>query len=232
MIQFDEHIFQMGWFNHQPVTHLLIIDPNFLGTSKHPRIRWSIKPGPSSTTMTRATSPSRWDKLMGRQRDNNGGKRSGEKDGNNEANMDDVKSMWNVILEFIAWYTWNPIDPCFIGVWGRLLEGCSKVMYTYIHECRKYYAHTQKATKLIRLYSHIYIEKAQPMLYDTNIRDGTSKRALHVTWNAWEKAFGTRRTGISNMGPASTWDPPLPISWTYIISIHQGIRRWESEHLE
>ena len=29
MIQYDEHIFQRGWFNHQPVTHLPTIDPNF-----------------------------------------------------------------------------------------------------------------------------------------------------------------------------------------------------------
>ena len=27
MIQFDEYIFQMGWFNHQPVIHIKIFAP-------------------------------------------------------------------------------------------------------------------------------------------------------------------------------------------------------------
>ena len=36
MIQFDEHIFQMGWFNHQLDTHRFNIFPYFHGNLRYP----------------------------------------------------------------------------------------------------------------------------------------------------------------------------------------------------
>ena len=101
-------------------------------------------------------------------------------------------------------------------------------MYTYIHECRKYYAPTHKRLQSWFVCIHIFThEKAQLyiQIYETGPPNGPC--TSHET------------RGRKRLGPGElrfrTWDPQargtlLPISWTYIISIHQGIRRWEWEH--